>query len=198
VTIEKNRLWGSPSPLPAEAPVASSDAELAAIVVDGLGPIGLLGGDLCRTVGGTGNRHRLRTSEAMSLPCDVLKVELDGRASIAVAHVVLRRSWWRGPLVAVMNAQFIGSWDVAPRSHPNDGLMDVFSADAMSFDQRLKAKRRLPGGVHVPHPNIAQSRTATWERRFERPIGVWLDGVAHGRATRVSVTIQPDAVTIVV
>ncbi|MGD9793614.1 MAG: diacylglycerol kinase family protein [Acidimicrobiia bacterium] len=198
MTIEKHRQWGSPSPLPADAPVASSDAELAALVARGIGPIGILGGDLCRTVGGNGNRDRLRSGEAVSLPCDVLQVELDSQASIAVAHVVLRRSWWRGPLVAVMNAQFIGEWNVAPRSHPNDGLMDVLSADAMSFDQRLKAKRRLPSGVHVPHPNIAQSRTATWERRFERPIGVWLDGVAHGRATQVSITVRPDAMTIVV
>lgn len=201
MTLEKNRLWGKHAPLPDNAPIASSDAELAALTAladHAGGPVGLIGGDLCRTVGGTGNRDRLRGNEAMTLPCDRLLIELDGKASIAVAHVVMRRSWWRGPVVAAMNAQFIGTWDVAPRSHPNDGLMDVFSVGDMSLDQRWKARRRLPSGLHVPHPSIEQARTRSWERRFDRPLGVWIDGVAHGRVSHVTITVQPDAICIVV
>lgn len=198
MTIEKNRLWGTHSPLPADAPIASSDAELGALIAHVDGPVGLVGGDLCRTVGGTGDRERLRSDEAMTLPCDVVSVELDGRAATAVAHVVLRRSWWRGPMVAAMNAQFIGPWDVAPRSHPNDGVVDVLAVDEMSIDQRWKARRRLPSGMHVPHPAIRQSRAGSWERRFDRPIRVWIDGVPHGRATHVTITVRPDALLIVV
>ncbi len=56
-----------------------------------------------------------------------------------------------------MNAQWIGSWDVAPRSHPNDGLLDRCEGD-LSLDDRWKARGRLPSGTHVPHPGIAEQR----------------------------------------
>lgn len=52
-------------------------------------------------------------------------VLVDGRLHWFVAHLVARRSWWRGRTLAVMNAQWLGGWDLAPRSHPDDGLLDV-------------------------------------------------------------------------
>ena len=125
-------------------------------------------------------------------------------AARAVARVALLgatsptcRSWWRGRVVAVMNAQWIGAWDVAPKSHPNDGLLDVFDAD-LSLDDRLKVRSRLRTGTHVPHPGIAQSRVAALQVEFDRPTPIWLDGEQVGRARALAIRIEPDAITCVV
>ena len=59
-----------------------------------------------------------------------MRVTLDDAAPTwGVAHVVVRRQWWRGEIVMAMNAQFYGRYDVAPRGHPNDGKVDVVRVD---------------------------------------------------------------------
>ena len=58
-----------------------------------LGEIGLIGGDLCATLGGLGDRARLLTDEAFRAPIDVVRAELDGRPHWFVAHLVARRRW---------------------------------------------------------------------------------------------------------
>jgi diacylglycerol kinase family enzyme len=136
----------------------------------------------------------------MTLPVDAGHAVIDGRDHLFVAHLVARRSWWRGEIVAVMNAQFIGRYDVAPRSHPNDGRLDVVHVDAaMSVRARWQARRRLPSGTYVPHPQISQRRVEEWSTTLMPPLDVWLDGVrvAH-RARQVSVRCVPDAFSVVV
>ncbi len=57
MTIRKGELWGGPTGLPRDGVVAHSDAEARAIVEHArrrgapIPPIGLLGGDLCKTMG---------------------------------------------------------------------------------------------------------------------------------------------------
>lgn len=203
MTIEKGKPWGSPGPLPADGVVVRSDAEARAVVEDAkraqrpVPPLGLLGGDLCRTVGGRGDEGRLRSDEAMTLPVDLGSVLVDGRHHWFVAHLVARRSWWRGRVVAVMNAEWLGGWDVAPRSHPGDGLLDVFDAD-LSLDDRLKARPRLAGGTHVPHPGIAQRRVGALQLEFDQATPIRLDGTLVGRATKLAIRLEPDGLTCVV
>ena len=198
MTIAKNQPWGWSAPLGRDAPVVSSERDLNSLINTGATSIGVLGGDLCRTLGGTGNRDHLYGPDAMTLPCDVLHITLDGHKTLAVAHVIVRNSWFRGPLVAIMNAQYLGQWDVAPRSHPNDGLADVFDVTSMPIGQRLKARRRLPSGTHVPHPLISQHRVKDWERPLAKPTKVWVDGIAQGRVQHIAITVQPDAITVTV
>jgi len=56
MTIEKGEAWGSPGTLPSDGLVVRSDAEARAIVeqarraAEPVPTLGLLGGDLCRTV----------------------------------------------------------------------------------------------------------------------------------------------------
>src|SRR4029450_5976164 len=109
-------------------------------------PLGLLGGDLCRTLGGRGDEARLRSPEATRLPVDLGAVLLDGRLHWFVAHLIARRGWWSGRIVAAMNAEYLGPWDVAPRSHPNDGRLDTLDGD-LPVGERLKARRRLAARV---------------------------------------------------
>lgn len=203
MTIEKGELWGIPGPLPSDGIEVRSDAEARRLVErtrrDGsvIPALGLLGGDLCRTVGGRGDADRLRSAGAMTLPADLGSVLIDGKLHWFVAHLVCRWPFWTGRTVAVMNAQWIGAWDVAPRSHPNDGLLDVFDV-RMGLGDRLKARRRLATGTHVPHPAIAEARVAAVQFEFDRPTPVWLDGERVGRARTISARIEPDALQLVV
>ncbi|MEO1064054.1 MAG: hypothetical protein AAFZ07_21750 [Actinomycetota bacterium] len=203
MTIEKGEPWGAPGPLPPDAPTVRTDRELAALVEaqpQGAAPpiAGLAGGDLHTTVGGPGVRSRLGGPDTMRLPIDVGHVELDGVAHRFVAHVVAHRGWWRGPILIVANAQYVGTWNVAPRAHPGDGLLDAVLVDDMSLRDRLVARRRVVTGSHLPHPAISVRRRADHEWTFERPMRVRLDGVDVGRASHISVRVEPDAAVVVV
>lgn len=203
MTIEKGRPWGSAGGLDPDGVPVRTDAEARRLVerarrdAVAVPQLGLLGGDLCRTVGGRGDAARFAPGAGSVLPIDLGEVLLDGVLHHFVAHLVVRRSWWRGRVVAVMNAQWIGRWDVAPKSHPNDGLLDVFDGDP-SLDDRLKIRRRLVTGTHVPHPAIAQARVPALQLELERPMPVWLDGEVVGSAREISVRLRPDALTCVV
>jgi hypothetical protein len=203
VTIRKGQDWGAPGPLPDDGIVVRSDAEAREAVTaarrDGRPPpaLGLLDGDLCRTLGGTGDETRLRSPQAMTFPCDLGAVLLDGRLHWFVASLVARGPWWRGRAWLAMNAAWLGGWNVAPRAHPDDGLLDTFDA-RVPAGQRLAVRRRLPLGAHLPHPAIAERRTKAAQARLERPLTVWLDGTPLGQARDLSVRVEPDALTIVV
>ncbi len=211
MTIRKGEDWGILRVCDAGLPTVASDAELheflSAAVADGpvLPVVGVCGGDLMRTVGGTGNAARFVGGEPIPhLPIDLIHVVADDiRETIAVAHLVARRRWLRGPLLAVMNAQFlsVGSdvWDVAPRAHPNDGRFDrVTVGEEMSLQQRWMARRRVRLGTHVPHPhiNIRQQSEATID--FDRATPIWIDGVRWGSARKLALFVQPDAAIICV
>ena len=189
MVIRKGIDWGSPGALPTGAPIADSNQTLRALLRDGVRVMGITGGDLCRTLGGPGQLD-------MTFPVDLCHVSFDGVEDVFASHLVARRGWWRGPVVAAMNAQFIGSWDVAPRSHPNDGIVDTFEA-TLSVADRIKARRRLPAGTHVPHPRIVQRRLAAGELDFGAVLHVWIDGATMGRHGSVHLTVEPDALTVV-
>jgi YegS C-terminal NAD kinase beta sandwich-like domain len=190
VVIEKGKDWGTPGVLPHAAPVARSNAGLRAFVSEGARVIGVTGGDLCRTLNGSG-------AMSMVFPIDLCRLTASGVDELFVAHCVARNGWLSGPITAVMNAQFIGSWDVAPRSHPNDGVADVLQI-SMGLGDRLKARKRLASGTHVPHPLIAQRRVSTAEFHLNRPTKIWLDGEPVTTLTDFSITVEPDALTIVI
>ncbi len=203
MTIHKGVDWGRAAPLGPEGIIVASDAEARAVVErarragEPIPPLGLVGGDLCRTLGGTGDVARLRSEQAITFPADLGAVLIDGRLHWFVAHLIARRSWWRGRVIAAMNAQWLGAWDLGPRSHPDDGLLDITDGN-LPFGDRLKARSRLPLGTHVPHPALDTSRVAAAQFDLDPALTVHLDGEPVGRATHLSVRIEPDALTIVV
>lgn len=201
MTVGKGRDWGTVGPPPDEIVAVRSDAAARSVLEEarrtgGTPPvIGLLGGDLCRTLGGRGDEGRLR-DEPTQVTVDLGVALLDGRVHHFLSHLVLRRSWWRGRVIAVMNSQYLGRWDVAPRAHPGDGRLDILDGD-LSLGDRWKARRRLPLGTHVPHPDIAQRRVSAWTVALDRPTPAWLDGQRVTEAQTIAVRLEPDAVHIV-
>jgi hypothetical protein len=157
-------------------------------------PIGLLGGDLRRTLGGADVEHL--GAEVAGFMIDLGLAEMGGSEWPFVSHLVARRRWWSGELLAVMNAEFLGRWDVAPRGHPNDGRLDVLHALDLSVGDRWKAWRRLPTGRQLPHPQIAVQRSASVRITLARPLPVRLDGVAVGSFAEIAVRVEPDALTV--
>jgi YegS C-terminal NAD kinase beta sandwich-like domain len=194
MTIERGAPWGRSAPLPPDGLVVGSDAAASDAAAAALAEhmplpvVGLLAGDLCRTVGGPGSRERLHTDDAVTLPIDVCEVVIDDARRVFVAHVVARRNWWYGRLWAALNAEWLGDWDVAPRAHPGDGLLDVMDV-SLSTPDRVRARRRLRSGTHVPHPKIRQHRVASTDVEFDRPMRVWADGRLMGESRAISVRV---------
>lgn len=201
MSVRRGEDWGEPGEVPPDAVFAASDLEAAAVVTDArranreIPPICLLGGDLARTVGAGGDSGRLQAGEGTRLAVDLGAVLIDGRLRWFVAHLVARRAWLRGRIVVVANAAFLGRWNVAPRAHPGDGRLDLLDADP-SLGDRWKARRRLPAGTHLPHPDITSRRVDAAQFDFERPTPVYLDGAGVGAARSLSVRVEPDALEV--
>lgn len=159
--------------------------------------VALLGGDLARTCGARRTDAPVAGTAVHEVPLDLGSVLVDGEIHHFAAHLIARRSWLRGRIVAVMNAQYLGEWDVAPRSHPNDGKLDVLDAD-LSLGDRLKARGRLASGTHVPHPAISERRVTATQIDLDDGMRVWLDGECLGPARTLSLRVIPDAWTAVI
>ena len=204
MTIKKGEAWGEPGALPADGVVVRSDAEARRAVTEarraGHEPpvLGLLGGDLSRAVGGTGDEGRLRHGGTL-LPVDLGAVLIDGRLHWFVAHLVARRGWWRGAVTVAMNAQHLGTWDVAPRGHPNDGRLDVLEiSTSFGLGDRWKARSRLRTGSHLPHPGISERHVTALQVDLPAGTKVWLDGELLGPARHLAIRVEPDALRCVV
>ena len=202
MSAERGQDWGGLGSLPGDGIVVSSDAELRALVVEARRagvdppPVGLLGGDLCRTLGGRGDPGHLEGTGSTRVTVDIASVLLDGRLHWFCAHLVAGSWWWGRTWIAAIAAHH-GSWNLAPRAHPGDGLLDVLDTD-MGIGDRMAARRMLPLGTHVPHPGIIYRRTAADQVEFSKPTRIRLDGEEVGEATRLSVRVEADALRLVI
>src|SRR5438067_1358818 len=200
--IAKGAPWGEAGSLPDDGVVVRSDAEARRVAEEArrdgrpVPPLGLLGGDLCRTLGGPGDEGRLRSPDAVRFRVDLGEALLDGRLHWFVAHLVARTRWWSEAVVA-MNAQFLGDWQLGVRGHPGDGLLDVYQA-RLSMADRLKVRGRVRYGAHLPHPGITERRTAAFQVDLGHPLAVSLDGEVAGEARNLSLRVEPDALLVVV
>ena len=201
MTIGRGEAWGTLVARPGAVREARTDAEVADLLEAGSEPpVHVVGGDLARTVGARPPGER---REVLALPVDLVEVRLDGgEPRLVAAHVVARLprrlgGELRGPLLAVMNAEFVGERDVAPRGHPNDGRVEALLVDAsMGVRQRLELARRVRAATHLPHPAITvrSVRRASWD--FDRAMVVVADGRRLGRCRRLEVEVRPDAAVV--
>ncbi len=206
MTVRKGQSWGRPGALPDGGVVVRSDADARAALEDArrrgdpYPPLGLLGGDLCRTLGGTGDEARLRSGDATTFTVDLGQALLDGGLHLFVAHLVARTPLWT-QAYAVMNAQWLSGrhrpWNLGPRAHPGDGFLDAYDVH-LSIGDVLRVRPRLHHGAHLPHPGIKEQRAPAVQMELGRTLPVRLDGVPVGRARSLSVRVEPDALIVVV
>lgn len=209
MTIRKGEDWGAHGPLAAGAPVCGDDttaaAALAGQMSDGATApeVGLVGGDLHRTLGGPGRGEtELRTGMGVRYPVDLIEVDAtapDGTVThhTGLAHLEVRgRRRFAGHTVVVMNAAFVGPSNLGPRAHPNDGRLDV-TQGSLPRRVRKDGARRALSGTHVPHPDLAESRVHELVLSDLGRLGWWLDGVKMPTAVQLVVRCRPDAAVVV-
>ena len=201
--IRRGEDWGEPGGLGAGGVLVASDAEARTLIESSrranrpLPELGLLGGDLCRTLGGRGDSDAIRSPEAWRFEVDLGAVLLDGRLFWFCAHLVARQKGWAGEALVAMNAAWRGRWNLGPRAHPGDGLLDI-SHGALSAGDRLRALRRVGTGEHLPHPQIRFRRSGAFQVVLQRPLMVELDGQPVARASNLSIRLESAALTVVV
>lgn len=202
MTIKKGSDYGVQAPMPEGAPVVSSDAQLRDVVLSlrtgGGNPptVGLVGGDLCKTLGGSGDTARLFGNDGLTVPIDLVIASIDGVDVPFVAHLIVGKPFCPG-FVAVMNAQWLGPLDLGPRSHPGDGLVDITSG-SLKWRQRRIARSRARTGTHLPHPSLSHKRTNLETLTFERPLPICVDGALEVEGRSLSLRVEPDAFYVVV
>ena len=200
MTIEKGMPWGVAVPSPTDLRVVPTDCDARNFVVRQrergatLQPLGLGGGDMARTMGGGQDRFPGTVTQAT---IDLLRVQAGDRVTWAVSHVVARCTWHSGELLFAMNAQFLGPYDVAPRSHPNDGKVDIVHVAAeMPWRARRAAAKRSRTGTHLPHPQLTTRQVPDYSLACARPLVIWIDGERWGTVPDLRITVEPDALTV--
>ncbi|MFV0315774.1 MAG: hypothetical protein ACK5O2_02285 [Microthrixaceae bacterium] len=209
MTIRRGEDWGARGPLAKGAPLVRTDAEVVpAIDRQRIGDppeVGLLGGDLHRTLGSpVHSEAELRSGEAMRLPIDLVEVILhtpDGQTieERFCAHLVATAGDGRlfeTQTYVAMNGSFIADANVGPRAHPNDGLVDITSGVLARRDRRA-ARRRLSTGTHLPHPDLDTARVRSDSVSFDRVRRVSLDGREPFDAVGLALECIPDALVVV-
>lgn len=207
MTIRRFAEWGKLIPQPKIIEICNSDAQIAKIATrfrssgSQIPHLFATAGSLAASLGTALTKPN---SEVRELPIDLLSISYstdDGaqRTSIAANSVLMRNRLWTGRIVAVTNSGYLGNWEIAPRAHPNDGLFDVVEVNAdMSWRQRIIARHRLPRGTHMPHPSVGIRQCSSESWIFVKPIGLYLDDEFVERTTHVYITIEPDALNLVI
>jgi hypothetical protein len=194
MTMKRGEQWGVTTTRTSDDVMVKGDNELVSSSTHDR--IMITGGDIARSLGNPSTP--LVGSSCIEVPIDALRVVItlkDGttHTTIAASHVIIG-SWLRGRLICVSNGGFIGSKNVSPRAHPNDGFFDVMSLDeTMGLQQRLLARHKSILGTHTPHPLIKSSRNRSIEHfSNHRSEHLHIDGRRIRSWTCVQVEIVPD------
>ena len=200
MVIEKGAEWGEPAP-GFEAKTWTSVDELAAAALDGLrrgrsieALVAPEHTDLLAQLGLVGPRQ---PAERHRYPFDLGVVVGDDEVERPfLTHILAHRPLWAGEFAVVMNVGWRGNWYLGPRAHPNDGLADI-TVGRLSWRQRLAARRRVPTGSHLPHPDLQYLRRPQWGHEFPTPVRLEVDGRRCGSTRTLSVRIEPDCLAVV-
>ncbi len=206
MTISKHLEWGRDILKPEDLVICQDDAAASRLLTGLISEskhlpiIAIKSSKLARALGTNG--AQLESKSMRALPFDLIKIDFKNSINekvmvIAIGYALLRNSWWRGEITAVLNTSFIGDWDCAPKSHPNDGKFDVVSVGSqMRPTQRLIASRRLRLGTHLPHPQISTHQATNLELSSSALPNLFVDGQRFAKISQISFTLLPDAVTL--
>lgn len=109
---------------------------------------------------------------------------------------------FRGTLVAVANThQFGGGLRIAPQADPQDGLLDVISADTLTKRAIMRIFPRLYRGSHLSHPAVHSQTTTSViidaSTVGEHPPVAFADGEVIGTVP-LRVQVHPGALRVLV
>ncbi|MFM8908053.1 MAG: hypothetical protein ACKOIZ_10685, partial [Actinomycetota bacterium] len=208
MTIRPGEPWGETRTAPSGLVIADDEAALASAITDGRRDVSLRTGELLRALGRAPTNARTpsqrdnvpRPGESgLALPCDAYDVVLrrgtDEQHVVAVSTVIIGTlrtpHWWAS------SGGFIGALNVAPRAHPNDGVIDTLEfTRPPSLRTLLAIRRRMRLGDHLPHPALTARRAERAEWQGSRPAPVMVDGRRRGRFDAVTVAARSDAFTL--
>jgi len=206
MTIRKNEDWGSTVVRPEDLVICETDAATSQLATDfylqqkPMPAIAITRSSLSRTLGKKGSNVNSQNMQAT--PFDLIEVTFVDASMIeqkvlALGYGLLRKSWWRGDIVAAMNTSFIGDWDCAPRSHPNDGKFDLLAVNGeMKSTQRFIASRRLKFGTHLPHPQISMKQLTSFEADCSAKPNLYVDNRRFMSVNQCKFRLVPDAITL--
>lgn len=206
MTIKKNTQWGQEVAQCPPYQCVRSDYEMGAHLNNQTANVFVLsGGSLFETLGRPS--APVVGGLAHCLPCDAISVSIVTRGAqielTAVNDVAIRNSWshggWlRGPVLVVTNTGMRRGRQIASRSHPNDGHLDVVSVASMTIRQRVIGWSKAKLGNHVPHPKIVISRTTHLDLTVSSKQLLLIDGRRHNHVSRVTLTIAPDSAHVLI
>lgn len=195
MTIRRGEDWGRPVTAPDPILVVSSDAEISERQRDEVMTVNA--GDTWLALGRPSGPEP--GQECRELGLDALEVTIarpDGSSLRLLAASTVEAGKWfrRGAYVAVLNNGFCRGLNLTPRSHPNDGRLEVFLLESGTpVLQRIMMRRRARSGSHLPHPGvtISSSEGFSYVRSGQRQ-RLTLDGHDIGAWTSFSVHCVPD------
>ena len=206
MTIRKGQDWGEQLEAPADLLVFADDPSantyLNEVFANGnmAPPIAVLKSNLARTLGLSG--ASIKKPTMLHTKFDLVEVDYVLVSAVTgkmhfLGNAVIRNGWLRGPITGVFNSSFIGTWDCAPKAHPNDSKIDVVSIDqSMNVRQRLTAKRLLKLGYHLPHPKISYKQAESFTIDLEEPAHLFVDTTDLGMVKHCDFRVISDAVSL--
>ena len=206
MTIRKNEDWGVTVTRPENLVICETDAAASQLATNyflqqkPIPAIAITRSNLSRALGTKGADIDSQNMQATTF--DLIEITFaddwkTGQRVLALGYGVLRKSWWSGEIVAAMNTSFIGDWDCAPRSHPNDGKFDLLTVKSeMKPTQRLIASRRLRLGTHLPHPQISVKQLTSFEADCSAEPNLYVDNRKFVCVNQCKFRLLPDALTL--
>ena len=206
MTIRRNENWGVTVARPESLVICETDAAASQLATEyflqqkSIPAIAITRSNLSRALGTKGSVVNSQNMQAT--PFDLIEITFadDSKTEqkvLALGFGLLRKSWWRGDIVAVMNTSFIGDWDCAPRSHPNDGKFDLLTVKSeMKPTQRLIASRRLRLGTHLPHPQISVKQLTSFDADCSAEPNLYVDNRKFVCVNQCKFRLLPDALTL--
>ena len=208
MTIQKFGPYGTPVPHPSKLVVLRSDREIAQhfIAHEFATPCTVTKGSIAHSLGVKGGSIHRGDDPGQQLTLvniDLLRIDYRTKTSgdsglqliVAGTLAVQRRSLFSACLL-LSNSGLLHGRDILPRSHPNDGFVDVLEIDQrIKPRQRVLAWRRSKTGSHLPHPFLRVSRSSDFEWSG-RPSRMIADGVTYTGVVWLKCTVLADAMRI--
>ena len=188
--------WQFETEITSSLKIATNDREIITLYESGESLIGLQGGDLYKSLGGSGMVDLEANGSTIGLKLDLGQLIVEESNYLFASYCKLLKPIKPWSTVWIINSPIIGQRRIAPKSHPGDGWLDVVEF-SVPFRQSLKAYKRSSSGDHLPHPQITTSKKRTITINSKRKRGVVIDGKRIGFRKEISISIIPHAIGVV-